>query len=158
MHTTQSLESKLLSGFSSTRNLNIVPFLSHASLCISLILLDLSCPDMSPQLVSIFCSLPTLQPCSRRQIPCQVLNISPFFSDSSSQKQAQNQAQCLSVNPESECAYYTLYFYGSFKFIAYLRGRYKGFPYIPCLHICAASPIINTSHQMVYLLPRKSLH
>ena len=51
-----------------------------------------------------------------------------------------------------------LVFWCRFMFTSKLRGRYRDFPYTPCLHTCIASPIINTPDQMVHLLQLMNLH
>lgn len=44
------------------------------------------------------------------------------------------------------------FFNNCFSFTAQLRGRYKDFPFISCLHTCIAFPIINILYQSGNLL------
>ena len=55
-----------------------------------------------------------------------------------------------STDKESKIRFQVIFFFlkRSFRFIAKLRGKYGGFPYIPCLHTCVTSPIINIPHQI----------
>ena len=50
-----------------------------------------------------------------------------------------------------------IYIFSSFRFTTKLRGRYRDFPYTPCLHTSIDSPTINVTHQSGIFVTRDEL-